>query len=54
MDTTGLHLKEAEQKALEEQALADFAANEGIAMQPARPPEQTDEGGSKTMGPVSQ
>jgi len=54
LDTTGLHLKEAEQKALEEQALADFAANEGISLQASHPPEKTDEGGSKTMGPVSQ
>jgi phage shock protein A len=54
LDTTGLHLKEAEQKALEEQALADFAANEGIALQSSQPPEKTDEGGSKTMGPISQ
>jgi phage shock protein A len=55
LDTTDLHLKEAEQKALEEQALADFAASEGIAFQPTQPPpEKTDEGGSKTMGPVSQ
>jgi phage shock protein A len=55
LDTTDLHLKEAEQKALEEQALADFAASEGIAFQPSQPPpEKTDEGGSKTMGPVSQ
>ena len=54
MDTTGLDLKEAEQKALEEQALADFAANEGIAMPASHPPEKTDEGGNKTMGPVSQ
>jgi phage shock protein A len=54
LDTTGLHLKEAEQKALEEQALADFAASEGIPMQAGHPPEKTDEGGSKTMGPVSQ
>jgi hypothetical protein len=54
MDTTGLHLKEAEQKALEEQALADFAASEGISLQASHTPEKTDEGGSKTMGPVSQ
>ena len=54
LDTTGLHLKEAEQKALEEQALADFAASEGIPLQASHPPEKTDEGGSKTMGPVSQ
>jgi phage shock protein A len=54
LDTSGLVLKEAEQKALEEQALADFAANEGIALQSSHPPEKTDEGGAKTMGPVSQ
>jgi phage shock protein A len=54
LGTTDLHLKEAEQKALEEQALADFAASEGIPLQASHPPEKTDEGGSKTMGPVSQ
>ena len=54
LGTTDLHLKEAEQKALEEQALADFAASEGIPLQASQPPEKTDEGGSKTMGPVSQ
>jgi phage shock protein A len=54
LDTSNLVLKEAEQKALEEQALADFAATEGIALQRTHPPEKTDEGGSKTMGPVSQ
>jgi hypothetical protein len=54
MDTTGLDLKEAEQKALEEQALADFAATEGISLPASHPPEKTEEGGSKTMGPVSQ
>jgi hypothetical protein len=54
LDTTGVHLKEAEQKALEEQALADFAASEGISLQASHPPEKPDEGGSKTMGPVSQ
>ena len=54
LDTSDLALKEAEQKALEEQALADFAATEGIALQMTHPPEKTDEGGGKTMGPVSQ
>ena len=54
LDASGLILKEAEQKALEEQALADFAANEGIALQPTRDSEKPEEGGSKTMGPVSQ
>lgn len=32
MDMSGLELKEAEQKALADQALADFAAREGIAL----------------------
>ena len=34
LDTTGLLMKEAEQKAIGEQALADFAAREGIALEP--------------------
>ena len=34
LDTTGIHMKEAEQKALADQALADFAAREGIALDP--------------------
>lgn len=34
LDSTGLLIKEAEQKALGEQALADFAAREGIALDP--------------------
>jgi len=36
MDTTQVHLKEAEQQALADQALADFAAKEGIALEPAQ------------------
>jgi phage shock protein A len=35
MDTSGIQIKEAEQKALADQALADFAAKEGIALEPA-------------------
>src|SRR6516165_1485516 len=35
MDTSGLMVKESEQKALADQALADFAAKEGIALEPA-------------------
>ncbi len=35
LDTTGVHMKEAEQSALAEQALADFAAKEGIALDPS-------------------
>src|SRR5262244_1593048 len=35
MDMSGVQLKEAEQDALAEQALADFAAKEGIALEPS-------------------
>lgn len=35
LDTSGIEMKEAEQKALADQALADFAAKEGIALEPA-------------------
>ena len=55
MDTTGIHVKEAEQKALADQALADFAAKEGIALEPVRPATQTAaaaEGSVKSMGPA--
>jgi len=34
MDTSGIHMKEAEQNALAEQALADFAAKEGVVLEP--------------------
>src|ERR1700738_4849299 len=34
MDMSGIQLKEAEQNALADQALADFAAKEGIALEP--------------------
>jgi phage shock protein A len=52
MDMSGVQLKEAEQNALAEQALADFAAKEGIALEPpsgtaARP---ASEGQVKSMG----
>lgn len=53
LDTSGVALKEAEHKALEEQALADFAAAEGISLGGQTPPSKTDEG-TKTMGPVSE
>jgi phage shock protein A len=54
MDTSGLVVKEAEQKALADQALADFAAKEGIALDiAASADEHTPEvGPSKTMGPA--
>lgn len=54
MDTTAVHLKESEQAALADQALADFAAKEGIALEPAA---GTSTGPAaspvKTMGPRS-
>ena len=53
LDTTGIALKESEQKALEEQALADFAANEGLALDPNQTPKTT-ETPPKSMGPVSE
>jgi len=48
-------LKEAERKALADQALADFAAREGLAAAPpaaAEPPAQADRG--KSMGPEAE
>ncbi|MBV8585316.1 MAG: hypothetical protein JO331_05970 [Verrucomicrobia bacterium] len=53
LDTTGIALKESEQKALEEQALADFAANEGLALDPNQT-SKTTETPPKSMGPVSE
>jgi phage shock protein A len=53
LDTSGVGLKEAEHKALEEQALADFAAAEGISLSSQTAPAKTDEG-TKTMGPLPQ
>src|SRR5215469_13773457 len=54
LDTSGIQMKESEQKALADQALADFAAKEGIALEPttssdaAAAPAST----TKTMGPA--
>jgi len=50
-------MKEAEQKAMADQALADFAAREGIALDAkdsVSAPQTEIEGGGKQMGPVSQ
>jgi len=55
MDTTTIHAKEAEQQALADQALADFAAKEGIALEPvpaATPAAPAADGAIKTMGPA--
>ncbi|MBV9008746.1 MAG: PspA/IM30 family protein [Verrucomicrobia bacterium] len=53
LDTSGIQVKESEQKALAEQALADFAAREGIALAPP----QEDSAGltpvRKSMGPTA-
>ena len=51
----GANLKETERKALADQALADFAAKEGLAAAPpaaAEPPAQADRG--KSMGPEAE
>lgn len=53
MDMSGVLVKEAEQKALAEQALADFAAAEGIVLEVAAAPSGAGGGGGseKSMGP---
>jgi len=54
---SGVQLKEAEQNALADQALADFAAKEGIALDPATssgPAPATSEAPVKTMGPQTE
>jgi len=48
-----IEVKEGEQKALAEQALADFAAKEGIALEPAAGTSAT-ETSAKTLGPTAQ
>ena len=57
LDVTGFNMKEAEQKALADQALADFAAKEGLALEPpahAAGAAAPVEAPAKTMGPESQ
>jgi phage shock protein A len=53
LDTSSLQVKEAEQNALAEQALADFAAREGLALEPAPGAPRTQESPVKSMGPVA-
>jgi phage shock protein A len=48
-----IQVQEAEQKALADQALADFAAKEGIALEPAAETAKT-EAPPRTMGPTAQ
>jgi phage shock protein A len=53
LDTSGVQIKESEQKALADQALADFAAKEGIALESAATPaEPAAQPATKTMGPA--
>ena len=56
LDMSGIQLKEAEQNALADQALADFAAKEGIALEPAAggSTPTAAEGPVKTMGPQTE
>jgi len=55
LDTSGIKIKESEQAALAEQALADFAAKEGIAIEPKASANAAPvvEPGAKSMGPTS-
>jgi phage shock protein A len=57
MDMSGIEVKESEQKALADQALADFAAKEGIALDPATAPASdagTAQSPVKSMGPAAE
>jgi phage shock protein A len=56
LNTTDFEMKESEQAALADQALADFAAKEGIALDPSIPVDAAaaEEAIAKTMGPVSE
>jgi len=56
MDMSGVVMKEAEQKALADQALADFAAKEGIPLEPAATTGQSQAAPSsvKSMGPTTE
>lgn len=53
LNTTEFQMKESEQAALADQALADFAAKEGIALDPTIPADAmstSESSGAKTMG----
>jgi len=56
MDMSGVVVKEAEQKALADQALADFAAKEGIPLEPAVSASESEAASSpvKSMGPTAE
>src|SRR5215468_10019065 len=56
MDMSTIQLKEAEQNAMADQALADFAAKEGIALEPSTSsgPSTAAEAPVKSMGPQAE
>lgn len=54
MDMSGIQLKESEQNALADQALADFAAKEGIALDPPASASPAPDAPAKTMGPQTE
>jgi phage shock protein A len=56
MDMSGVIMKEGEQKALADQALADFAAKEGIPLEPAASTGESQAAPSsvKSMGPTAE
>jgi len=56
MDMSGVVMKEAEQNALAEQALADFAAKEGIPLEPSVSSTETNstQAPVKSMGPTAE
>jgi phage shock protein A len=55
LDLSGVQVKESEQRAFEEQALADFAAAEGLALDPKPATESgAESGATKSMGPLPQ
>jgi phage shock protein A len=53
LNMSEINIKEGEQQALAEQALADFAAKEGIALEPTTEAAST-EAPAKTLGPTAQ
>jgi phage shock protein A len=54
LDMSEVQVKESEQKAVEEQALADFAAAEGIALESPQSPASAPAETTKSMGPLPQ
>jgi len=53
LDTSGIHMKESEQAALADQALADFAAAEGLALESSSETPETAPA-PKSMGPLTE